>query len=107
MIRYLLAATLLFVPVAAGAQDTPAPAPTATPAADVKGATKQTAYKVKSIDEEYAIMRKLGLKVEMQSLIMGDDGHPYDMLTGTVPDTGEKREVWFDIKSFYGKEFGF
>ena len=111
--RMLLAAALALAPVSAFAQDqtapapqaTPTPAPTPTPAEPLKGSTRETAYKVKSIGEEYAIMRKLGLRVEMQALIFDGD-HPYDVLTGTDPNTGEKREVWFDIKSFFGKEFG-
>ncbi len=109
MRKMLLAAALAFAPVLAHAQDTTAPTPqaTPTPAAPLKGSTKETAYKVNSIAEEYAIMRKLGLRVGMQALIMGEDGHPYDMLSGTDPNTGEKRDVWFDIKSFFGKEFSF
>jgi hypothetical protein len=69
--------------------------------ASTDGASKATAYKVKSVDEEYRILRALGLKPEKQSLIVGDDGHPYDKLT-VVAEDGTKRELWFDIKSFYG-----
>ena len=73
--------------------------------ASTDGASKATAYKVKSVDEEYQILRALRLKPEQQSLIMGDDGHPYDRLT-VVGEDGTKRELWFDIKSFYGS-YGF
>ena len=73
--------------------------------ASTDGATKATAYKVKSVGEEYEILRALHLQSDEQALIMGDDGHPYDRLTVTGED-GTKRELWFDIKSFFGKEFG-
>jgi hypothetical protein len=73
--------------------------------ASTDGASKATAFKVKSIDEEYRILRALRLKSEMQSLVIGDDGHPYDRLT-VVAEDGTKRELWFDIKSFYGS-YGF
>lgn len=102
----LFLAALALVPSSAHAQDTtaaPAPQTTTKPAEPVKGSTRETAYKVKSIGEEYAIMRKLGITVEVQSLVTSDDGHPYDVLRGTDAN-GEKREVWFDIKSFFGKE---
>jgi hypothetical protein len=70
------------------------------------GATKETAFKVKSVAEEYQILRALHCKAELQSLIIGDDNHPYDMLDVTAPD-GTRRQLWFDIKSFFGHEFGF
>jgi hypothetical protein len=73
--------------------------------ASTDGATKATAYKVKSVDEEYQILRALHLKPEQQDLVIGDDKHPYDMLT-VIAEDGAKRKLWFDIKSFYGHEFG-
>jgi hypothetical protein len=72
--------------------------------ASTDGASKATAYKVKSVDEEYQILRALHLKSDQQDLIIGEDKHPYDMLTVTGED-GTKRELWFDIKSFFGHEF--
>jgi hypothetical protein len=117
MLKLLLATAVILAPVSLHAQEqatepapqasptpvpTPAPVPVPTP-----GSSAETAYKVKNIGEEYAIMRKLGIKVDMQSLIMGEGGHPYDVLSGTEAKTHEKREIWFDIKSFYGKELGF
>ncbi|QDZ07756.1 hypothetical protein FPZ24_09865 [Sphingomonas panacisoli] len=105
MLTLLLLASLAVT--ADQAQDqTPTPAPTATPAPAIVGESRETAYKVKSVAEEYAIMRKLGLRVDMQSLVE-EKGHPYDVLEGVDPNTGAKHTVWFDIKSFYGKEFGF
>src|SRR3954471_3135143 len=62
------------------------------------------AIKVGSVDEEYAILRRLGLKPKMQSLMMIED-HPYDMLRVVDPRTGRERDIWFDIQSFFGKDF--
>ncbi|CAN5294150.1 hypothetical protein BH10PSE14_BH10PSE14_15900 [soil metagenome] len=77
----------------------------ATLIAATDGATKETAFKVRSVDEEYQILRALHCKPGLQSLIIGDDNHPYDMLDVTAPD-GTRRQLWFDIKSFFGHEFG-
>ncbi|MEZ0243443.1 MAG: DUF4919 domain-containing protein [Sphingomonas sp.] len=69
------------------------------------GKSAETAYKVKSIGEEYQVMQALGYpRPEMQSLVFEKD-KPYDVLTTTDPKTGEKVEVWFDISSFFGKGF--
>ena len=73
--------------------------------ATTDGATKETAFKVKSVDEEYQILRALHCRPGKQSLIIGDDNHPYDILEVTTPE-GANRQLWFDIKSFYGREFG-
>jgi hypothetical protein len=69
------------------------------------GKTKETAYKVRSIDDEYAILRRLKLRPNEQSLVMDDKGHPYDMLQAIDPATGKQVELWFDIESFFGKGF--
>jgi hypothetical protein len=73
--------------------------------ADTDGKTRETAYKVKSVREEYEILRRLKLRPNEQSLVIGDDNKPYDMLIAIDPATGSKVELWFDIGSFYGKEF--
>jgi hypothetical protein len=67
------------------------------------GKTRETAYKVKSVDDEYEILRRLGLRPNGQSLVMDDKGHPYDMLQAVDPATGKEVELWFDIGSFFGK----
>ena len=36
---------------------------------------------------------------------MSDHGRMYDVLTVTDPKTGQERKLWFDINSFFGKEF--
>ncbi|MCW3849307.1 DUF4919 domain-containing protein [Sphingomonas sp. LB-2] len=68
------------------------------------GKSAETAYVVKSVAEEYMVIRELGLQPEMQSLIMKDN-KPYDLMTVVDPKTGNKVEIWFDISSFFGKDF--
>jgi hypothetical protein len=68
------------------------------------GATQERAFKVSSVQEEYQILRALGLQPKMQDL-MFVRGHPYDVLTVTDPKTGQEHKLWFDINSFFGKEF--
>lgn len=104
----LLYAALLLL----GAPTAPPPA-TAPPGVDSPapaempdGRDAANAIKVSSVDEEYVILRRLGLKPQMQSLMM-IDGRPYDMISVVDPRTGKKREVWFDIGSFFGKGFSF
>jgi hypothetical protein len=69
------------------------------------GRSEKTAYRVKSIDEEYGILRVFGLEPGVQSLIINDDGKPFDMLEAKNPKTGETVQLWFDISSFYGAGF--
>lgn len=59
------------------------------------GKTQQTAYTVISIDEEYSILRVLGLKPGRQSLIKGD-GHQFDQLDTTKPD-GQPQTLFFNV----------
>lgn len=68
------------------------------------GATRETAIPVHSVAEEYQLMRKMGLTPNRQSLVMGDDGKPYDVID-CVDATGAARQLWFDISSFFGKGF--
>jgi hypothetical protein len=63
--------------------------------ASTDGATKATAYKVQSLDEEYQILKALHLKPVGWDLIVDEDNHPYDILT-TVAGDGTKRQKWFD-----------
>jgi hypothetical protein len=81
-------------------QDSPTRADTAD------GRDAANAIEVDSVAQEYAILRRLGLKPELQSLMM-IGGHPYDMIRVADPRTGKKRDVWFDIQSFFGKDFPF
>jgi hypothetical protein len=63
------------------------------------GRSEQTAYKVRSVRDEYEILEALGLKPGKQSLVIRKK--PYDVLEATDPTTGATRELWFDISSFY------
>lgn len=74
--------------------------------ASTDGSTKEKAFKVKSVEEEYEILAALKLKPGSQDLVIGEDRHPYDMISAVDGATGRQREVWFDIRSFYGKELG-
>ncbi len=68
------------------------------------GTTVERAFKVDGVPEEYQIVRALGLKPKLQSLV-SDHGKMYDVLTVTDPKTGQERKLWFDINAFFGKEF--
>ena len=67
------------------------------------GRTRETAFKVDSIREEYEVMGHFGLRLESQSLVVHDK--PYDLLQTVKVSTGETVELWFDISSFFGKGF--
>jgi hypothetical protein len=60
------------------------------------GQTPDTAYQVVSISEEYAIMGHLGLHVASQSLLHSE-GHSYDLLKGTAPQSQTAQDVYFNI----------
>lgn len=70
--------------------------------ASTTGSGPETAFKVGSIGEEYQILGRLGLQRASQALV-AHEGRMYDVLTATDPATGEEREVWFDISSFFGR----
>jgi hypothetical protein len=72
------------------------------------GTTAQSAVVISAtdhsagVDAEYAWIQKYlpGAKLESQSLVQGPK--MYDMFEVTLP-SGEKRKVFFDISSFFGK----
>ena len=66
------------------------------------GKTAKTAYFVISIREEYFVMSYNGYRVAGQALKMLD-GHTYDVLSGTNPDTKETAEVYFNIDKVFGR----
>jgi uncharacterized protein DUF4919 len=68
------------------------------------GRSEQTAYKVASVHDEYEVLAALGLTSDRQSLVIKKK--PYDVLDAKDPRTGEVRQIWFDISSFY-PEFQF
>ena len=57
------------------------------------GLSAETAFTPITVDEEYALMRALGQKVQDQSL-MQQGGHSYDVLH-TLSEKGERRVYWF------------
>ena len=67
------------------------------------GSSKEKAIVVKSIGEEYDWIKKHypGSTVQGQALI-SDKGKHFDLLKFTIAD-GTKKEVYFDINSFFGK----
>ena len=67
------------------------------------GSSIEKAIKVKSVEEEYQIIRKLCVdcKVNGQGLIPKGNKH-YDLINLVKPN-GEKVSYYFDISSFYGK----
>ena len=64
------------------------------------GKSPESAYKAKSIEEEYAIVKSLGLTPKSQALIV-KKGKSYDLLVTVDPATGAERDVWFDIGSLF------
>ena len=99
----------LLVLVATSCQTTSAPASSsAAQYSGGDGTTAQSAVIISAADHssgvnaEYAwIERNLpGAKLESQSLVHGPK--MYDMLEVSLP-SGEKRKVFFDISSFFGK----
>jgi hypothetical protein len=59
------------------------------------GLTAGAAFTPITVDEEYAVMRALGLKVDSQALVQ-QGGHSYDVLH-TLNEKGERGAYWFAI----------
>jgi len=68
------------------------------------GTSAETAFRVRSVRQEYQVVQALGLQTRSQSLIFVGR-RPFDVLTVTDPRSGEERRLWFDISSFYGSGF--
>jgi len=60
------------------------------------GLAPATAYRVVSLDEEYAVLNLLDLKVGQQALVQ-DSGHSYDRFTVSMADAKGEIEVFFEI----------
>jgi hypothetical protein len=65
------------------------------------GQSKETAWRVVSIPEEYFIMDMAGMRLTTQALV-ADGPRQYDRMSVTVD--GQPRTVWFDITDFFGHE---
>ena len=66
------------------------------------GESDQSAIEVQSVEEEYEIVRKAGFEPVRQALAP-KGSRAFDVLTVRDPVSGEQREIWFDITSFYGR----
>lgn len=68
--------------------------------ASAGGTGPDDAYVVSSEAQEQEILRLLGLDMRSRALHV-IDGKPFDVLTTNNPQTGEARDVWFDISRFF------
>lgn len=68
------------------------------------GLSAETAWNAASVPEEYFVLMLLGFKPKGQALINGKSGI-YDAMDVTDRDTGKETKIYFDISSFFGKEF--
>ena len=66
------------------------------------GKSKATAWTVISTDEEYVILRSFGLTPGTQSLL-NENGHYFDKMDATDPQTKKKFTLFFNIDRPYGK----
>lgn len=60
------------------------------------GNTKETAFEVISINEEYGLIRSLRLRPIKQALVH-DKGHSYDAITVVDPQTNQESIIYFNI----------
>ncbi len=67
------------------------------------GSTAETPYLVISIDEEYTMLRFLGLQFNGQGL-NHIGGHTFDVMDVTDPKTGQKGKVYFNIDIVWDAE---
>lgn len=72
---------------------------------DRDGRTQATAWNAASVEEEYFALMLMGRSVDGQALVNGKDG-VFDRMHTTDRKSGAKGDIWFDISSFFGKEFG-
>jgi hypothetical protein len=68
------------------------------------GSNNENAWNAVSIDEEYTILVLGGFKFIRQSLVQRG-GHTYDVMEAVDRQNGETVSFWFEIDSFFGKEF--
>ncbi|MCA1605412.1 MAG: DUF4919 domain-containing protein, partial [Acidobacteria bacterium] len=60
------------------------------------GKSKDTAFEVISINEEYGLLRSMSLRPIKQSLLQ-DKGHRFDALTVIDPQTNQESVVYFNV----------
>lgn len=66
------------------------------------GKTPEAAFFVIAVEEEYALLDVMGMKVKGQSLIR-KDGHSYDLMRVTDSQTGKETEFYFNIDRVFGQ----
>jgi hypothetical protein len=72
--------------------------------AKADGKTVDTAFVVISINEEYGLIRSLGLRPTRQALVQ-EKGHSFDAITVVDPQTNQESVMYFNIdKSFNWKK---
>ena len=62
----------------------------------VDGKSKEKAFEVISVNEEYGLIRSLGLRPIRQALVE-DKGHRYDAITVIDPQTNQESVIYFNI----------
>ena len=62
----------------------------------VDGKSKEKAFEVISVSEEYGLIRSLGLRPIKQALL-DDKGHHYDVITVIDPQTNQESQLFFNI----------
>ena len=70
-----------------------------------KGTSAADSFNAVSVAEEYRVLFLLHWKNERQSLV-NQDGHSFDVFDVIDTKTQEKRQAWFNIDVFFGKELG-
>lgn len=60
------------------------------------GKSKEKAFEVISINEEYGLIRSLGLRPIKQAMLE-DKGHRYDVITVIDPQTNQESLIYFNI----------
>mgnify|MGYP000471760804 CR=1 FL=1 len=96
--RRLIGVALLGAVAGLSACALPPDAPTVV--ASANGTGPDDAYVVKSVAQEYEVLRLLGLESQGRELHV-IDGHPFDLIDAIDPQTQETRDVWFDISRFF------
>lgn len=65
------------------------------------GKTKETAFEVVGVHEEYIIVSVLGFPRPASQALITDKRHSYDLLEVKQPGTDQKIAIYFNIDAFY------
>lgn len=98
--RTIVAAALFFVSTAATAERAKldVPALIAKIMARGDGLSMDTAFKVSSVQDEYAIVEAMGRKLSGQSLVILK--RPFDVIEAADADS-KIHKIWFDVSRFF------